>query len=184
MVATVLAVPVSLAPRLVEKWYCAGICCLDSIAKDDRLRDDVIVDVAGAKATSLALALEHHVIPVPASDGVDAARRMPPKGLTSWSDRTDGSTEARALRQTVHLGRQPSGPPSVAVAQEEDVLVGGIVSVCTGSWEASLSEWTSWSVDRTIRAAESVGIATLPECTWNEFSLSLFPGMSLVYSLE
>merc|ERR1719289_839787 len=69
-----LAVTVSLAPRLVEEWHCAGICCLDGVAKDDSLRDDVIVDVARAKTASLALPLEHNHVPVrSASDGVDAA---------------------------------------------------------------------------------------------------------------
>ena len=107
MVATVLAVTVSFAPRLVEKWHRAGVRCLDGVAKDGCLRDDVVVDVAGAKATSLTLPLEHDHVPVPsASDGVDAARRMSCKSLTSRSDCADGSAEACALCQAVHLGRK------------------------------------------------------------------------------
>ena len=35
-------------------------------------------------------------------------------------------------------------------------------NTCTGGWETGLSEWTSSSVDQTIRVAESMGIATLP----------------------
>ena len=87
---------------------------------------------------------------------------MPSKGLTARGDRADGSTEACAPRQADHLCGQPSVSPSVAVAQEEDFLVGGIVSFCTGGREASLPEWTGWSVHWTVRAAESMSIAALP----------------------
>ena len=49
------------------------------------------------------------------------------------------------------------------VADEEDLLVGGVVPLCTGGGEADLSERTSGSVHRTIRVARTMRIASLSE---------------------
>ena len=64
MVAAVLAVPVPLAPGLVEERHYARVGRLDRVAQDHGLRDDVVVDVAGAEAASLTLTLQHHHVPV------------------------------------------------------------------------------------------------------------------------
>ena len=103
MVAAVLTVAVSFPPGLVEKWDCARIGCLDGVAKDHRFRDDVIVDVAGTKAAPLTLPLEHHHVPVPATDQVNTACGMTSKGLASRGGRTDGCTKACTLRQALNL---------------------------------------------------------------------------------
>ena len=79
---------------------------------------------------------------------------MPSKGLTTGRHRTDGSTEARTLCQAVHLGRQPSGPPRVAVAQEEDLLARPGLSLL-----ALCREGQSLGLDLTSRTLPSGGVA-------------------------
>ena len=58
------------------------------------------------------------------------------------------------MRKVVHLGRQPIGPPGVAVAQEEDVLV-----VPSQPLRTLLREGQSRGLNLTGRAISSGGVA-------------------------
>ena len=139
--AAVVSVAVPLAPGLEEDGQCADIGLSHCLHKDPDIRKDVVVHVPGTKAWSLTLILEDNRIPVSILDPVQAVVCMPLKRFTSRSTSICGCREAGALgellNKEVHCIAAASAV-CVAVAKEENVLVGAAVSRIALLWESRI----------------------------------------------
>ena len=75
--AAVVSVAVPLAPGLEEDRQRAHVGLLHRLDEGQDVGEDVVVNILGAKAGSLTLVLQHHSVPVPVLDLVQAVMRMP-----------------------------------------------------------------------------------------------------------
>merc|ERR1711936_497620 len=136
--AAVLSVAVPLSPGLEEDRQCTDIGLPHCLHKSQDVRDDVAVHIAGTKAWSLTLVLKHNSVPVPVLDPVEAVGCVPVERLPSWGAAFCGGGEASAFSNLANHTVNSIATSGVAVAKEEDFLVGVAVSGCALFWESRI----------------------------------------------
>jgi len=141
----VLSVAVPLSPGLEEDRQCADIGLPHCLHKSQDVRDDVAVHIAGTKAWSLTLVLKHNSVPVPVLDPVEAVGCVPVERLPSWGAAFCGGGEASAFSNLANHIVNSIATSGVAVAKEEDVLVGVAVSGGALFWESRIRVGTDVS---------------------------------------
>jgi len=146
--AAVLSVAVLFAPCLEEDRQCTDIGLSHRLHKGPDVRKDVVVHISGTKARSLTLILEDDSIPVSVLDPVQAVGCVPLECLASGRTSVCGCREAGALgellNKEVHCIAAASAV-CVAVAKEENVLVGAAVSRIALLWESRIRVGTGKS---------------------------------------
>ena len=167
----VLSVAVPLSPGLEEDRQCADIGLPHCLHKSQDVRDDVAVHIAGTKAWSLTLVLKHNSVPVPVLDPVEAVGCVPVERLPSWGAAFCGGGEASAFSNLANHTVNSIAASGVAVAKEEDFLVGVAVSGSALFWESRilgiisigslldniLYQLTEWGQARVVLSSVSVG---------------------------
>ena len=126
--AAVPSVAVSLAPGLEEDRQRAGICLPHRLHESHDVGEDVAVDIRGAEAWPLTLILQHDCVPVPVLDQVQAVVRVPVQRLASRRVSLGRCRESGALGNPTNQTVNSVAARRVAVAEEEDVLVGAVAS--------------------------------------------------------
>ena len=144
--AAVPSVAVPLAPSLEEDRQRAGVCLPHRLHESHDVGEDVAVHIRGAEAWPLALILQHYRVPVPVLDQVQAVARVPVQCLASRRVSLCGRREAGALGNSTNQTVNSVAACSVAVAKEEDVLVGAVASGLALLWESRLLEMDIYSL--------------------------------------
>jgi len=136
--AAVASVSISFAPSLEKDWQCADIRLLHCLHKSQNIGEDVAVNILSSKAWSLALILQHNSVPVAVLDPVEAVARVPVERLSSRRAAFRRCGEAGALGNLTNHTVNSVTASRVAVAEEEDVLVGAVASGLALLWESRL----------------------------------------------
>jgi len=136
--AAVASVAVPLAPSLEEDRQRAGIRLPHCLHKSQNVGEDVAVHILGSKAWPLALILKHNRVPVAVPDPVEAVACVPVQCLPSRRAPICRCREAGALRNLTNHTVNSIAASRVAVAKEEDILVGAVVSGLALLWESGL----------------------------------------------
>ena len=165
--AAVVSVAVPLAPSLEEDRQRAHVGLLHRLDKGQDVREDVVVDVLGAKAGPLTLVLQHHRVPVPVLDLVQAVVSVPVERLASRRTPLCGRRESGSLCDLPNHPVDATAASCVAVPEEENVLVRARVP-----GGALLGErWLLMERDVMIDLNLDQGLTTLTE--WGQAIVSL-----------
>ena len=168
----VLSVAVPLSPGLEEDRQCADIGLPHCFRKSHDVRYDLAVRIPGTKAWPLTLVLKHNSVPVPVLDQVEAVGCVPVERLSSWGAAFCGGGEASAFSNLANHTVNSIATSGVAVAKEEDFLVGVAVSGSALFWESRILgiittigslrgnisyQLTEWGQARVVLSSVSVG---------------------------
>jgi len=134
----VVSVTVPLSPGLEEDGQCADIGFPDCSHKNLDVRNDVAVHILGPKAWSLTLILEDNRVPVSAPNLANAVVGMVIECRSSRRIFICGCRESGSLGELLNQDVHTTAAVCVAVAKEENVLVGVAVSGGTLLWECRI----------------------------------------------
>ena len=159
--AAVPGVAVSLAPGLEEDRQRAGVGLPHRLHESHDVGEDVAVHIRGAEAWPLALILQHNRVPVPVLDQVEAVACVPVQCLASRRVSLCGRREASALCNSTNQTVNSVAACRVAVAKEEDVLVGAVPSRVALLWESRLLDMDMYCIPLYRIPMENLGQVNL-----------------------
>jgi len=143
--AAVLSIPVPLSPGLEEDRQCADIGLPDCSHENPDVREDVVVHIGWPKAWSLTLILEDNRVPVSVPNLVQAVLSVRIECRSSRRMAISGCRESGSLGKLLNHDIHTTAAVCVAVAKEENVLVGAAVPGSALLWEWRLRVGTGKS---------------------------------------